>query len=149
MSRIVLSSSKSLLLRVFYQGTRKEARRPVILEPAVCSLRSPGATASCCCYDFHPGLTSGLNPPDDPPFRNKLSPASHKSPPISNPYSCSTSHLQLFLAQRGLLRLLKCNRNLLGFASVPKGLIRTSPPSPLCPSKHKEAYHVTFCDITA
>lgn len=129
MRRIVLCSSKSLLPRVFYQGTRKEARRPVILEPAVYSLRSPGATASCCCYDFHPGLPSGLNPPDDPPFRNKLSPASHKSTPINNPFSCSTSHLQLFLAQRGLLRLLKCNQNLLGFASVPKGLIRTRCPS--------------------
>lgn len=134
MSRIVLSSSKSLLPKVFYQGTRKEARRPEILEPAVCPRRSPGTTASCCCYDFHPGLPSGLNAPDDPPFRNKLSPASHKSTSINNPFSCSTSHLQLFLAQRGLLRLLKCNRNLLGFASVPKGLIKTRRPSPLCPS---------------
>lgn len=107
---------------------------PVMLEPAICALRSPGATASCCCYDFHPDLISGLNPLNDPPFRNKLSPASHRSTSINSFYFCSTSHLPRFL------RLLKCNRNLLGFASVPKGLIRARPLSPLDPSQKQEGF---------
>lgn len=149
MSHIVLSSSKSLLPRVFYQGTRKEARRPVILEPAVCPLRSPGATASCCCYDFHPGLPSGLNAPDDPPFRNKLSPASHKSTSINNPFSCSTSHLQLFSCPERASKTPQVQPELTWFCFSSQRLNKDQTPFPTLSLQHKEVYHVTFCDVTA